>query len=113
MAEHLRDLDWLDGLPRLLAPDGALYVEVPDPRGYDCTRRPPLYYFDSEHINHFSPRALAQALRRAAGLTPGPFRLHPDPLRRLPYPAFAGIAPVQRGHRPPPWPRCLDTLRAI
>jgi hypothetical protein len=55
VAEHLRDLDWLDNLPRLLDPRGTLYIEVPDPRGYDCIHRPPLYYFDSEHINHFSP----------------------------------------------------------
>ena len=41
VAEHLRDLDWLRGLPALLAPGGALYIEIPDPRGYRCEPRPP------------------------------------------------------------------------
>lgn len=92
VAEHLRDLDWLDNLPRLLDPRGTLYVEVPDPRGYDCIHRPPLYYFDSEHINHFSPRALHRLFARM-GLNPTAF---PDTTLTLcdgtPYPAFAGIA---------------------
>lgn len=92
VAEHLRDLDWIDGLSRLLAPDGALYVEVPDLRGYDCTHRPPLYYFDSEHINHFSPRALHRLFTRM-GLYPTAFPATPLILSDgTPYPAFAGIA---------------------
>ena len=114
VAEHLRDLDWLDRLPRLLAPDGALYVEVPDPRGYDCTRRPPLYYFDSEHINHFSPRALARLFTRM-GLHPTAFPATPLILSDgSPYPAFAGIATrVQRGidESSDGNARCVDTLR--
>ena len=114
VAEHLRDLDWLDGLPRLLAPAGALYVEVPDPRGYDCTHRPPLYYFDSEHINHFSPRALHRLFTRM-GLHPVAFPATPLILADgTPYPAFAGIATQARtgidargdGDTP-----CADALR--
>lgn len=92
VAEHLRDLNWLNDLPRLLSPGGALYVEVPDPRGYDCSHRPPLYYFDSEHINHFSPKALRRLFTRM-GLTSIAFgdatlTLSDD----TPYPALAAIA---------------------
>lgn len=92
VAEHLRDLDWLPRLATLLAPGGRLYIEVPDPRGYRCDPRPPYYYFDSEHINHFSPHALGR-LFAAAGLAPEAF---PDCTLTLSdgstYPAFAGIA---------------------
>jgi hypothetical protein len=92
VAEHLRDLDWLPRLATLLAPGGRLYIEVPDPRGYRCDPRPPYYYFDSEHINHFSPLALGR-LFAMAGLAPKAF---PDCTLSLSdgtrYPAFAGIA---------------------
>ncbi len=114
VAEHLRDLDWIDGLSRLLAPDGALYVEVPDPRGYDCTHRPPLYYFDSEHINHFSPRALRRLFTRM-GLHPTAFPATPLILSDgTPYPAFAGIAtrvPTGIDGGGDGDARCVDALR--
>jgi SAM-dependent methyltransferase len=80
VAEHLRDLDWLPRLATLLAPGGRLYIEVPDPRGYRCDPRPPYYYFDSEHINHFSPLALAQAFRHGRARPQGLSRLHPEPV---------------------------------
>ena len=92
VAEHLRDLDWLPRLATLLAPGGRLYIEVPDPRGYRCDLRPPYYYFDSEHINHFGPLALGK-LFAMAELAPKAF---PDCTLSLSdgthYPAFAGIA---------------------
>ncbi|MDD0840114.1 methyltransferase domain-containing protein [Curvibacter sp. HBC61] len=65
VAEHLRDLHSLPALARLLAPQGRLYIEVPHPGGYACGERPPYYYFDSEHINHFSAQALARLLAPA------------------------------------------------
>lgn len=113
VAEHLRDLDWLPQLAGLLAPGGALYVEVPDPRGYRCGPRPPFYYFDSEHINHFSPRALAR-LFTSASLAPTAFV---DCTLALPdgttYPAFAGIArAVPTAGTPEAGPDMLDALRA-
>jgi SAM-dependent methyltransferase len=48
---------------QLLAPDGLLYVETPNRAGYSRHPNVPFYYFDPEHINHFSPhdfRTLAQ-----------------------------------------------------
>ncbi len=112
VAEHLRDLDWLRGLPALLAPGGALYIEIPDPRGYRCEPRPPFYYFDSEHINHFSPLALAR-LFTAIGL-PGQRFL--DCTLALPdgstYPAFAGIGRAAPAPSPAPPPAALAQLRA-
>lgn len=113
VAEHLRDLDWLRQLADLLAPGGTLYIEVPDPRGYRCDPRPPYYYFDSEHINHFSPRALAR-LFSAAGLAPTAFV---DCTLSLPdgstYPAFAGVARTTPGaSAPEAGPAMLDHLRA-
>jgi SAM-dependent methyltransferase len=113
VAEHLRDLDWLPQLASLLAPGGALYVEVPDPRGYRCGPRPPFYYFDSEHINHFSPRALAR-LFASANLAPAGFI---DCTLALAdgttYPAFAGIArAVPAASTPDAGPDMLDALRA-
>jgi len=112
VAEHLRDLDWLPRLSTLLAPGGRLYIEVPDPRGYRCDPRPPYYYLDSEHINHFSPRALGR-LFAAAGLTPGAF---PDCTLTLSdgstYPAFAGIASAGGTPLPPPGPIVVPQLRS-
>lgn len=111
VAEHLRDLDWLPRLSTLLAPGGSLYIEVPDPRGYRCDPRPPYYYFDSEHINHFSPQALGR-LFATAGLTPGAF---PDCTLTLSdgstYPAFAGIASAGGTPLPPPGPVVVPQLR--
>ncbi|MDD0811817.1 methyltransferase domain-containing protein [Curvibacter sp. RS43] len=65
VAEHLRDLHSLPALASLLTPEGRLYIEVPHPAGYACGERPPYYYFDSEHINHFSAQALARLLAPA------------------------------------------------
>ncbi|RUP30569.1 MAG: methyltransferase domain-containing protein [Curvibacter sp.] len=67
VVEHLRDLGSLPELTRLLTPEGRIYIEVPHPAGYACDERPPYYYFDSEHINHFSAQALGR-LMAGAGL---------------------------------------------
>ncbi len=65
VAEHLVGFDTFDLLARLLAPGGALYVEVPDPFSYrDCPRREFMYYVDRLHLNHFSGRALGTLLAR-------------------------------------------------
>lgn len=103
VAEHLRDLSWLHLLPSLLTPHGALYVEVPDARHYHCGERPPLYYFDSEHINHFGPHALA---RLFMGMSLAPQTFIDTPLTLADgtrYPAIAGIARAGHGepHLPP------------
>lgn len=61
--EHFVDFSCLATASRLLSPDGALYVEVPDAARYaDYPRRSFLYYFDRIHINHFSRTALQHLL---------------------------------------------------
>lgn len=112
VAEHLRDLDWLRGLGALLAPGGRLYVEVPDPRGYRCAPRPPLYYFDSEHINHFSPRALARLLD-GADLGRQTFQaLQLTLADATPYPALAVTAEAGPPTLPAPPAEAVAHLRA-
>ncbi len=112
VAEHLRDFDAFDHLPALLAPGGTLYVEVPDPRHYRCGERPPLYYVDSEHINHFSPHALARLFSRM-GLQPRSFTETPLTLADgTSYPALAGIAGAATGDTgATPAPDMLPRLR--
>jgi len=83
VAEHLRDLHSLPALARLLAPQGRLYIEVPHPGGYACGERPPYYYFDSEHINHFSAQALARLLAPAGLPKPQLDRLQAEVRRAL------------------------------
>jgi 2-polyprenyl-3-methyl-5-hydroxy-6-metoxy-1,4-benzoquinol methylase len=63
VAEHLVDLSDLATVLKHLAPDGLLYLEVPDPIGYlRCPRREYMYYFDRLHVNHFSQAALSSWL---------------------------------------------------
>lgn len=57
--EHLRDLDRaLDNLATGLAPDGLLYLEVPDLEGFHLTNEAPYQEFSTEHINFFTRRSL-------------------------------------------------------
>ncbi len=94
VAEHLRDLGWIARLPELLAPQGALYIEVPNPDRYQVGFRPKNYYFDSEHINHIGRKALFLIMEKAH-LTVGTFI---DCWLPLPdgsqYPALAGVGTV-------------------
>lgn len=111
VAEHLRDLQGLPDLAGLLTPEGKLYIEVPHPAGYACGERPPYYYFDSEHINHFS----AQALDRL--LAPAGLQLHSAEAVSLTlsdggrYPALAVVA--GRGAAPalPPQPSTVQAVQ--
>lgn len=57
--EHVFDaFSVLESLVPLLADHGRLYIEVPDPTRYEVNQFPPLYFFDAEHINHFSSESL-------------------------------------------------------
>jgi 2-polyprenyl-3-methyl-5-hydroxy-6-metoxy-1,4-benzoquinol methylase len=63
VAEHLVDLSEIATVMAYLAPGGSLYIEVPDPLGYnDCPRREFMYYFDRLHVNHFSRSSLTRWL---------------------------------------------------
>lgn len=57
--EHIFDVSAvLVSLIPLLTVGGKLYIEVPDPARYDTNQFPPLYFFDSEHINHLGKESL-------------------------------------------------------
>lgn len=66
--EHVLDLSLLRTVSGLLAEGGHIYIEVPDASRYGQFLRPPFYYLDSEHINHFGAFALT-CLLRPLGLT--------------------------------------------
>ena len=65
--EHLLDpRNAVKLLQGALAPDGKVYVEVPDAARYLDFPSVPYYYFDSEHINHFDRFSLDN-LAKASG----------------------------------------------
>jgi SAM-dependent methyltransferase len=63
--EHLRDLNsTFEQLRALLAPNGLLYVEVPDVTAFADWPNAPYQDFSTEHINFFSPISLDNLMRR-------------------------------------------------
>ncbi|MEO5369808.1 MAG: methyltransferase domain-containing protein [Magnetococcus sp. DMHC-1] len=61
VVEHLYDATaGLKMALRVLAPHGAVYVEVPDAARYVVDGFPPYYFFDPEHINHFDLATLTR-----------------------------------------------------
>lgn len=61
--EHVYDLQLaVRNISAKLKPDGKLYIEVPDASRYDKFYRVPYYYFDTEHVNHFSKESLKNLL---------------------------------------------------
>jgi 2-polyprenyl-3-methyl-5-hydroxy-6-metoxy-1,4-benzoquinol methylase len=63
--EHVYDMPaFFLAARRLLAPGGYMYLETPDATRYDDYLYAPFQEFNTEHINHFSARALANTARR-------------------------------------------------
>jgi SAM-dependent methyltransferase len=63
--EHVYDIPaFFTAARRLLAPGGYLYIETPDAARYDDYLYAPFQEFNTEHINHFSARALENTGRR-------------------------------------------------
>jgi SAM-dependent methyltransferase len=63
--EHVYDIPaFFDAARRLLAPGGHLYLETPDSTRYVDYLYAPFQEFNTEHINHFSARALDNTARR-------------------------------------------------
>lgn len=63
--EHMVDLDTFSRICQFLAPDGVLYIEVPDATRYaDFPRREYLYYIDRLHVNHFTSSSLWRLMAR-------------------------------------------------
>jgi len=68
--EHVYDLELAVGaVTGLLNQNGLLYVEVPDASRYPEHFVVPYYYFDCEHINHFSETSLENLFQRS-GIVP-------------------------------------------
>jgi SAM-dependent methyltransferase len=64
--EHVRDLEGaLARVRRTLRPGGVAYIEVPDATRYTEFLVAPFQDFNVEHINHFSPVSLTNALHRS------------------------------------------------
>jgi SAM-dependent methyltransferase len=63
--EHVYDIPaFFAVVRRLLAPGGYIYIETPDATRYDDYLYAPFQEFNTEHINHFSARALENTARR-------------------------------------------------
>ncbi|BAF73079.1 class I SAM-dependent methyltransferase [Sulfurovum sp. NBC37-1] len=61
--EHIRDLHLaVKNISGLLDKNGVIYIEVPDARRYKDFFLVPYYYFDIEHINHFTQRSLTSLM---------------------------------------------------
>lgn len=63
--EHIRDVRHaLAVLRSRLSPQGSLFVEVPDARGFDRFADAPFQAFSTEHVNFFTAQSLAYTLTR-------------------------------------------------
>ena len=63
--EHVFDIPaFFASVQRLLAPGAHLYLETPDAASYARHVSSPFQEFNTEHINHFSARALKNTARR-------------------------------------------------
>jgi SAM-dependent methyltransferase len=63
--EHVYDIPaFFAAVQRLLVPGGHLYLETPDASCYADQLSAPFQEFNTEHINHFSARALKNTARR-------------------------------------------------
>ena len=91
--EHVYELaDAIKTVREILAKDGFLYVEVPNAQRYADYYVSPFHYFDTEHINHFSPASMVALLRRLH-LTPVALGEKETAVTdRVVYPAFWIIA---------------------
>jgi SAM-dependent methyltransferase len=62
--EHLRDVGGaLRGLREVLAPDGAIWIEVPDAARFAQHVHSPFHQFSAEHINFFTETSLVRLMR--------------------------------------------------
>lgn len=64
VVEHVYELrSSIKRLSFILNEHGVIYVEVPDASGYERFYKVPFYYFDMEHINHFTEKYLDLLMR--------------------------------------------------
>lgn len=82
---------------RLLAANGLAYVETPDAARYADFANAPFYYFDPEHINHFSMQGLMRLAREAGGSWVGGGQDEIMLSDGTPYPVCWGLIAAQSG----------------
>jgi hypothetical protein len=91
--EHVRDVRRaLQAMRDTLAPNGLVYVEVPDATRYAECLVAPFQDFNVEHINHFSAASLANALATNGFVVESTTRKTIEAAAGVPYPAVAAIA---------------------
>lgn len=91
--EHVRDVrSALRQLYSMLAPGGLAYVEVPDATRYAEYLVAPFQDFNVEHINHFSPVSLANALADNGFSVETTIPKTIEASAGVPYPAVAAVA---------------------
>jgi SAM-dependent methyltransferase len=70
--EHIPDIAEIAGLFELVAGQGLIHIEVPDPKRYAALAQPHFaYYVDRLHINHFSQRAILKIAPRGFEVAAG------------------------------------------
>lgn len=91
--EHVRDVRSAIALLRGVVRDhGVVYVEVPDATRYHECLVAPFQDFNVEHINHFSPTSLENALRRGGFRVDQVGRKTIEASPGVPYPAVWALA---------------------
>ena len=91
--EHVRDVQRAVSLLRGILGEGAIaYVEVPDATRYAECLAAPFQDFNVEHINHFSPISLGNAMRRGGFAVERVERKTIEASPGVPYPAVWTVA---------------------
>lgn len=94
--EHLFDCAaFLAALKRMLAPEGILYLDVPDASRYRDYQKAPFYFFDQEHINHFQPETLGDLLSRQGFAVRQLIQCENEPVSGFRTPILAAAAEVR------------------
>jgi SAM-dependent methyltransferase len=91
--EHIRELsDAIKNLGAVVGRDGLVYIEVPDASRYAEFLTAPFQDFNTEHINHFSPQGLVNALSTAGWKCQAVQQKVILSAPRMPYPAVFAVA---------------------
>jgi SAM-dependent methyltransferase len=91
--EHVQDVRGaLHAMRAALRPRGLMYVEVPDATRYAEFPTAPFQDFNTEHINHFSPASLRNALEGVGFAVRGTAQKLIEAAAGVPYPACYAVA---------------------
>ena len=93
VVEHVQDVRGaLRALRGIMRPGAVLYVEVPDATRYTEFVAAPFQDFNTEHINHFGPASLRNALAAAGFAVRETTRKDIEASAGVPYPALYALA---------------------